>query len=241
MHDLLLHGRQPRLLPFVLSSICVVFPGYNEQLRISVAVLDRLPFLPSVSGNDVSSSSSSTTGAGETTAAAGSSVLELSDQALMYLSHVFDIYDSSRSGVLSATDLEHMFNRAPVPIYQVSRGRQAQLASWGGGRHVDWPAARAALYTSCCTAHMTVPQRACSMALSAWMRMLCWGFVPNGCVRVWLLLLLLLVLLLLLLLLPGGALEPSSGVWCCWCEWSDQGGLLDPLEGAGTGGPSDDL
>jgi hypothetical protein len=46
-------------------------------------------------------------------------VLELSEQAVLYLSHVFDIYDSTRSGVLSPMDLEHMFNRAPVPIYQV--------------------------------------------------------------------------------------------------------------------------
>jgi hypothetical protein len=46
-------------------------------------------------------------------------VLELSDKALGYLSHIFDIYDSEHDGVLSAMDLEHMFNRAPIPIYQV--------------------------------------------------------------------------------------------------------------------------
>jgi hypothetical protein len=37
---------------------------------------------------------------------------------------VFVICDSTRSGVLSPMDLEHMFNRAPVPIYQVC------LLSW---------------------------------------------------------------------------------------------------------------
>jgi hypothetical protein len=46
-------------------------------------------------------------------------VLELNDTAVSYLSHVFDIYDSEHNGLLSAMDLEHMFNRAPIPIYQV--------------------------------------------------------------------------------------------------------------------------
>lgn len=48
-------------------------------------------------------------------------MLELSPAALSYLQHTFDVYDSSQSGLLSASDMEHMFNRAPVPIYQVRR------------------------------------------------------------------------------------------------------------------------
>lgn len=95
--------------------------GYNEQLRISEAVLDRLPRPPgggSSTSSDPSSSSSSDH-SGSSSEASGSSVLELSEQAVLYLSHVFDIYDSTRSGVLSPMDMEHMFNRAPVPVYQV--------------------------------------------------------------------------------------------------------------------------
>jgi hypothetical protein len=81
-------------------------------------VLNQLPHLPGSSGDHGSIDGSS--------GSSGGCVLELSEQAVLYLSHVFDIYDSTRSGVLSPMDLEHMFNRAPVPIYQVC---------WGG---VDW-------------------------------------------------------------------------------------------------------
>lgn len=100
-----------------------LFPsaGYNEQLRISDAVLDRLPRLPGSSGSSGDPSSGS--GSDGSSGGGGGSVLELSEQAVLYLSHVFDIYDSTRSGVLSPMDLEHMFNRAPVPIYQVWAGR----------------------------------------------------------------------------------------------------------------------
>lgn len=91
---------------------CGLRAGYNEQLRISDAVLNQLPHLPG-SSSDPSSSSDGSSGS------SGGAVLELSEQAVLYLSHVFDIYDSTRSGVLSPMDLEHMFNRAPVPIYQV--------------------------------------------------------------------------------------------------------------------------
>lgn len=98
-----------------------MFAGYNEQLRISDAVLNQLPHLPGNS-NDPSSSSDGSSGS------SGGAVLELSEQAVLYLSHVFDIYDSTRSGVLSPMDLEHMFNRAPVPIYQVSICCWTQLA-----------------------------------------------------------------------------------------------------------------
>lgn len=87
--------------------------GYNEQLRISDAVLNQLPHLPGSSSDPSGSSSDGSSGS------SGGAVLELSEQAVLYLSHVFDIYDSTRSGVLSPMDLEHMFNRAPVPIYQV--------------------------------------------------------------------------------------------------------------------------
>lgn len=55
-------------------------------------------------------------------AAGADSRLELSAAALAYLGHAFDVYDSSRAGVLSAGDMEHMFNRAPVPAYQVRAG-----------------------------------------------------------------------------------------------------------------------
>lgn len=82
-------------------------------MRISEAVLNQLPYLPGSSSDPSSSDGSSSGGA----------VLELSEQAVLYLSHVFDIYDSTRSGVLSPMDLEHMFNRAPVPVYQVGGGR----------------------------------------------------------------------------------------------------------------------
>lgn len=97
---------------------CTFLPhtaGYNEQLRISDAVLNQLPHLPGSSGEHGSSDGSSGS-------SSGGCVLELSEQAVLYLSHVFDIYDSTRSGVLSPMDLEHMFNRAPVPIYQVGWG-----------------------------------------------------------------------------------------------------------------------
>ncbi|GBF89351.1 hypothetical protein Rsub_02229 [Raphidocelis subcapitata] len=69
--------------------------GYNHELRIAEAVLAKLP----PTGPDT--------------------VLELSPTALAYLAHTFDVYDSTRAGVLSASDMEHMFNRAPVPIYQL--------------------------------------------------------------------------------------------------------------------------
>ncbi|KAI8463172.1 MAG: hypothetical protein J3K34DRAFT_527193 [Monoraphidium minutum] len=68
--------------------------GYDQDLRISDAALAHLP------------------------APGADAVLELSPTALAYLAHAFDVYDSTRTGVLSADDLEHMFNRAPVPIYQ---------------------------------------------------------------------------------------------------------------------------
>lgn len=51
-------------------------------------------------------------------------MLELSEEALACLAHLFLMYDPSKAGVLSPTDLEHMFNRSPVPIYQVR-------APWG--------------------------------------------------------------------------------------------------------------
>jgi hypothetical protein len=75
-------------------------------------VLDRLP-------RPGGSSSSSDPSSSSDGSSSSSSVLELSEQALLYLGHVFDIYDSTRSGVLSPMDMEHMYNRAPVPIYQV--------------------------------------------------------------------------------------------------------------------------
>jgi hypothetical protein len=44
---------------------------------------------------------------------------------------------AARSGVLSASDIEHMFNRAPVPVYQVGRVRSPAgpsfFAGWGPG------------------------------------------------------------------------------------------------------------
>jgi hypothetical protein len=76
-------------------------------------VLDRLP------RPGGSSSSSDPSSSSDGSSSSSSSVLELSEQALLYLGHVFDIYDSTRSGVLSPMDMEHMYNRAPVPIYQV--------------------------------------------------------------------------------------------------------------------------
>lgn len=69
--------------------------GYSHELRIADSVLAKLP------------------------AAGPDSVLELSPTALAYLGHAFDVYDSSRTGVLAAEDMEHMFNRAPAPIYQL--------------------------------------------------------------------------------------------------------------------------
>uniref|UniRef100_A0A383VCR8 Mitochondrial Rho GTPase n=1 Tax=Tetradesmus obliquus TaxID=3088 RepID=A0A383VCR8_TETOB len=102
--------------------------GYNEQLRISDSVLDRLPRPPGSSSSSSSEPSSSSDGS---SSSSSSSVLELSEQALLYLGHVFDIYDSSRSGVLSPMDLEHMFNRAPVPIYQVEAWNRVIVAGAG--------------------------------------------------------------------------------------------------------------
>ena len=82
--------------------------GYDHDLRIAPAVLDRLPAPPSSDG-----------GGGGGGAAGAAGALELSRTALSYLSHAFDIYDSGRGGLLSPVDLEHMLNRAPVPVYQV--------------------------------------------------------------------------------------------------------------------------
>jgi hypothetical protein len=101
--------------------------GYNEQLRISDAVLNQLPHLPGSSSSSDPSSSSSSDGS---SSSSGGAVLELSEQAVLYLSHVFDIYDSTRSGVLSPMDLEHMFNRAPVPIYQVRAQHIGVCLGW---------------------------------------------------------------------------------------------------------------
>jgi hypothetical protein len=81
-------------------------------------VLDRLP---RPGGSSSSSDPSSSSDGSSSSSSSSSSVLELSEQALLYLGHVFDIYDSTRSGVLSPMDMEHMYNRAPVPIYQVRR------------------------------------------------------------------------------------------------------------------------
>ncbi|KIY92080.1 hypothetical protein MNEG_15883 [Monoraphidium neglectum] len=60
-------------------------------------------------------------------------LLELSPAALAYLAHTFDVYDSSRSGVLSASDIEHMFNRAPVPVYQLDAWNRTLVAGGGAG------------------------------------------------------------------------------------------------------------
>ncbi|KAF6252047.1 EF hand associated-domain-containing protein [Scenedesmus sp. NREL 46B-D3] len=106
--------------------------GYNEQLRIADSVLDRLPRPPGSSSSSSSDpSSSSSDGSGGGGSSGSSSVLELSEQALMYLGHVFDIYDSTRSGVLSPMDMEHMCNRAPVPVYQVEAWNRVIVAGAG--------------------------------------------------------------------------------------------------------------
>ena len=75
-------------------------------------------------------------------------MLELNDTGVGYLSHIFDIYDSEHNGLLSAMDLEHMFNRAPIPIYQVRVGRLflrfgdcfvvCKLEREGGGAKKGW-------------------------------------------------------------------------------------------------------
>ena len=101
-------------------------------------MLNQLPHLPGSSSSDPSSSSDGSSG-GSSSSSSGGAVLELSEQAVLYLSHVFDIYDSTRSGVLSPMDLEHMFNRAPVPVYQV--GGVWWSVGWvgvGGWRRVGW-------------------------------------------------------------------------------------------------------
>ncbi|KAI8466496.1 MAG: hypothetical protein J3K34DRAFT_460850 [Monoraphidium minutum] len=83
--------------------------GYDQELRISDAVLSKLP----QTGPDT--------------------VLELSAAAQAYLAQVFDVYDSTRSGLLSASDMEHMFNRAPVPVYQLEAWSRTLVAGGGAG------------------------------------------------------------------------------------------------------------
>jgi hypothetical protein len=108
--------------------------GYDGRLRISRAALARLPALP---GGEPPAAVAG--GGGEGGAAAPPPVggsqhcLELSALAAAYLGHVFDVYESSRTGVLCPADLEHMFNRAPVPAYSLSAWRRCLVAGGGGG------------------------------------------------------------------------------------------------------------
>jgi hypothetical protein len=107
--------------------------GYDGRLHISRAALARLPGLP---GGEAPATEGGA-GAGAGVVAGGSQhCLELSSLAAAYLGHVFDVYESSRTGVLSPADLEHMFNRAPVPAYK--------LRAWSGALVAGPPASSAA-------------------------------------------------------------------------------------------------